>query len=365
MSRNKRDIAFGTMNLYNLQIPGKPMYPGGRPYSEDEYQEKLEWTAGLLKELNADVIAFQELWSRECLADLFDEAELSDVYELAFIREGAWDGIAVAAAVRRPWTIERSLRHKDFPAGFKLKKRNRTMREIIEQPTEVDLLDDESLLPNHEDDEISVSISRFSRSALQVSVRHSEADDVPEIQVFCTHLKSKLPTRIDVEEFRDDRTRPHRDALGAALSTIRRTAEAAALRAILNETMKDNDVPVVVLGDLNDGQFSNTLGILSDQPSYRLYADSRTARRNDDGLFTAVNMQQLRSLKDYLYTHEFKGIREVIDHVMVSEQFYDHANGRLWAFREMHVLNDHIGHKDGRIKSDHAFLQARFDWLPA
>ena len=365
MARNKRDIAFGTMNLYNLQSPGKPMYPRSTPYTQEEYEEKIAWTAELLKGLEADVIAFQELWAPECLVDLFEKAGLAQTYELAFIKDGGWDGIAVAAAVRKPWAIAGSVRHKDFPAGFKLKKRDRTMREIINEPTEVDLLDDESLLPNHEDDDISVSISRFSRSALQVSVRHSEVDDVPEIQVFCTHLKSKLPTRIDLEEFRDDRIKPHRDALGAALSTIRRTAEAAALRVILNETMKDNDVPVVVLGDLNDGQFSNTLGILSDQPSYRLYADSRTARRNDDGLFTAVNMQQLRSLKDYLYTHEFKGIREVIDHVMVSEQFYDHANGRLWAFREMHVLNDHIGHKEGRIKSDHAFLQARFDWLPA
>ena len=52
-----------------------------------------------------------------------------------------------------------------------------------------------------------------------------------------THLKSKLPTRIDQEDwFQQDAGlyKPHVTALGAAISTIRRTAEATALRVLLN-----------------------------------------------------------------------------------------------------------------------------------
>ncbi len=37
---------------------------------------------------------------------------------------------------------------------------------------------------------------------------------------------------------------------------------------ILTEAMKKNDNPVVVLGDLNDGQYSNTINILTEQPNY-------------------------------------------------------------------------------------------------
>ena len=45
---------------------------------------------------------------------------------------------------------------------------------------------------------------------------------------------------------------------------IRRTAESAALRVMLTDVMKGTVTPVIVLGDLNDGQHSNTINILSD-----------------------------------------------------------------------------------------------------
>ena len=65
----------------------------------------------------------------------------------------------------------------------------------------------------------------------------------------------------------------HHSDSGAALSTIRRTAEAAALRFLLTEQMKGNDTAVIVLGDINDGQQSNTANILTEQPRY-LVGDS-------------------------------------------------------------------------------------------
>ena len=55
-------------------------------------------------------------------------------------------------------------------------------------------------------------------------------------------------------------------------------------------------------GDLNDGQFSDTLAVLSGQPSFRVVAASTAARRSDKGLYTGVQLQQLRSLGDVYYT---------------------------------------------------------------
>ena len=62
MSNNKRDISFASVNLYNLQRPGVAMYRG-KTYSQAEYDAKIQWTAGILQKIDADVIAFQELWS--------------------------------------------------------------------------------------------------------------------------------------------------------------------------------------------------------------------------------------------------------------------------------------------------------------
>ncbi len=364
MANNMRDINFATFNLFNLQLPGKAMYPGGKRYSEEDYRAKIVWSAAALRLLDADVVAFQELWSPEALHDVFAEAKLSDEYTLAFILEGGWDGIAVAAAVRKPWAITAHKRHKQFPEGFRLKKRKRSMAGLQADPPQADLEapEDPGTVPSHEDEEIKVKISEFSRSVLQVTVAHTRAQEVPPIEVFCTHLKSKLGTRLD--KYRDPKIRPHRDALGAALSTIRRTAEATALRIILNETMAGTDVPTVVLGDLNDGQLSNTTNILTDQPSYRFYEGSRAAKRNDDGLYAAVTLQQIRSLSDVYYTHEFKNHREVLDHCLVSEQFYDHSERRRWAFHEMKIWNDFV-EDPYSVSTDHGIVRVEFDWLPA
>ena len=66
---NMRDICFATFNLYNLQLPGQPWR--GTPYTEAQYAAKIAWSAQALRLLDADVVVFQELWSPQCLRDVF------------------------------------------------------------------------------------------------------------------------------------------------------------------------------------------------------------------------------------------------------------------------------------------------------
>ena len=127
--------------------------------------------------------------------------------------------------------------------------------------------------------------------------------------------------------------------------------------------MRGGDSPALVVGDCNDGTFSDVLAVLSGQPSFRVVAASTAGARSDTGLYTGVQLQQLRSLGDVYYTHEYRNVREVIDHVLVSEQFYDWSDRRLWAFKEMRFLNDHVADGDRR-RSDHGQVVARFDWEP-
>jgi exonuclease III len=370
MARNTRDIRLASFNLHNLQLPGAPMYPQSRPYSDEEFAAKLGWGAAMLGRLDADVVAFQEVWSREALERLFAEAGLAESHALAFITEDAWDGVAVACAVRRPWEVTGTVRHKAFPDAMRLVKRKQSMAEIRSAPPaanqEVAAEGDPEFVPSQEDEGVRVEIDEFSRSVLQVTVGHGTArsHEVPPVEVFCAHLKSKLATPLDDPEYRDPRLRPHRTALGTALSTIRRISEATALRIILDRAMTDNDRAVAVLGDLNDGQFSDVLAVLSGQPSFRVAATSTAARHSDKGLYTGVQLQQLRSLRDVYYTHEYRNVREVIDHVLVSEQFYDWSERRLWAFKEMRFFNDHVPAED-RTRSDHGQVVASFDWEPA
>ena len=166
MTRNMRDITFATFNLYNLQRPGEP-WRGSTPYTQAEYDAKVAWSAERLRALDADVIAFQELWSPQCLRDVFDRARLSAEYELAFIGDGGWYDIAVAAAVRAPWEIRGRRVIKDFPEGFVLRKREVDRAGGNEDP----------------DDDIEVLIRVFSRSVLQLTIGHRDAPEVPPIEV--------------------------------------------------------------------------------------------------------------------------------------------------------------------------------------
>ena len=155
----------------------------------------------------------------------------------------------------------------------------------------------------------------------------------------------------------------HAHGLGAALSTIRRTAEAAALRFLLSEQMKGNDTPVIVLGDINDGQHSNTANILTEQPRY-LVGESEGG--GDTALYTAQTLQEYRDTRDVYYTHVHQDIRESLDHILVSEEFYDNSRRRLWMFDGMVVNNDHLNFEDHKPDgtSDHGVIAAAFQYRP-
>jgi hypothetical protein len=90
------------------------------------------------------------------------------------------------------------------------------------------------------------------------------------ISGYVAHLKSKAPAKVYREGwYRADQAfySRHGKNLGSAVSTIRRTAEAAGLGMILTEELNGNENPVVVLRDLHESQPSNTLNIVKPQPN--------------------------------------------------------------------------------------------------
>ncbi len=132
---------------------------------------------------------------------------------------------------------------------------------------------------------------------------------------------------------------------------------------LLNRVLDDTDTPVIVLGDINDGQHSNTLNILTGQPHY-LVGDVRGGA--DTGLYTAQTLQEYRDTRDVYYTHVHEDLRESLDHVLVSEQFYDNSRKRKWLFDGLVINNDHLNtesHKDTG-SGDHGIVQVHFKWRP-
>lgn len=336
-------VAFATCNLYNLNRPGLRIYRDADGWSPTEYDAKIDWLSRSLRTVGADCWGFQELWHAQALQDAFDAAALPDAYTLLVPPGHDGGRIVCAGAVRTAILVGDPEWIEDFPPGLRLESGG-----------------DDAQTPD-----IAVAIDGFSRPLLHFRIRPRANGRI--IHVFVAHLKSKLPTAIYREGwYRDDTDtyKPHKADLGYAISAIRRLAEAAALRVILNGLMKGSGTPVVVLGDLNDGQHSDTLNLITGQPHY---LTGLSTGGGDADLYAVGTLQQYRSQQDVYYTHVYQERHESLDHIMVSQEFYDNARARLWAFKGIEIHNDHLNADDHKADgtSDHGILKAMFEYRPA
>ena len=337
-----KDISFGSFNLLNLQVPGQAVYRDTDGWDEGIFNKKVAWSCAALQRIAADVVGFQELWAEEALLAVLCKAGMDKTHEALVPPGHPGNGIVNAAAVRRDIYVEDSA---DWIVCFPNELILRSTGDDPQQP------------------DICILLDRFSRPVLNFRVHVHP--DTPEIEVFVCHFKSRRPTQIWSEHswYDKDVHGPHATAIGYALSTIRRTAEAAALRVIVTKKAKKTKTPIVVIGDMNDGKASNTMNILSEQPNY-LSPLSRGG--GDNALYAAQTLQEYRSVRDVYFTYVFKGQRESLDHILFSEQFYDNSKRRLWAFHELTVENDHLNFDDHETSgtSDHGILRVGFKWKP-
>ncbi|MTE00749.1 endonuclease/exonuclease/phosphatase family protein [Paracoccus sp. YIM 132242] len=338
----QKDISIANFNLLNLNLPGQPIHDGDG-WTRDQYDAKIAFTERVLDDIDADIIGFQECWDAQALAEIFDRPALKNRYDLV-ARTTDPPGIQVALAVRRGMLQGPPEWIEDLPADARF----------------VDLREARDAAES-----VSVTIRRFSRPLLRVLV--NKAPGTPDITVLVAHLKSKGPTTLRGD---DDNPvmRRHRFIAQTVVSHVRRMVEAGALRAILDDAMRGNDDPVVVLGDLNDGTTSVSTELLTGNPGYRFFAKSTAGRKSDRGLYTVEKLQQLRSFRHVYYTYVFRNQMESLDHILVSDAFYDHSAIRRWSFREMRVLNDHLTATEAERTrlgfNDHGIIVARFDWNP-
>jgi len=296
----------------------------------------------MIRLLHPDVFGFQELWHKASITKALEASGLADKYDLLVPEDANGTHILCAAIVRKGLMVGEPEWIVSFPEKFILQSSG-----------------DDPQTPA-----ISVNIGSFSRPVLHFTILPREDQD--PVHAYVCHLKSKSPTQVYREGwYRSERTiySKHQNNLGAALSTIRRTAEAAALRFLLSEQMKGTRTAVIVLGDINDAQNSNTANILTEQPRY-LVGDSLGG--GDISLYTAQTLQEYRSTRDVYYTHIFQDMMESLDHILVSEEFYDNSRKRVWMFDGMTVNNDHLNFDDHKESgtNDHGVICARFKYKP-
>ncbi|MGY1636846.1 endonuclease/exonuclease/phosphatase family protein [Geodermatophilus sp. SYSU D00742] len=325
------NVEVATFNAMNLARPGERFYANEEPYSQDEYDQKANWTATQLRQMQADVVGFQEVFHEEALRDVCDRSKSFD--GATVVAPGA-DGVSgprlgLASRLSLDGPISTVV---DFPAGV-----HATV------------------------DGVTLPVGTFSRPVVRARLVLDSAKGTTTT-VFVVHLKSKRPIR-DPQAPEHD---PREEALGKARALIRRAAEAVALRFLVLDEIMGNAEPVIVLGDLNDAARAvSTDIVMGDAPS-RSWPKSAGDRKGyvDRLLYSTYELNAQQVGRDVSYTHIFNGRYENLDHILVSQEFHDRNPQRIGDVINLRYFNDHLvdsqlsDDRSARVASDHGQLVA-------
>lgn len=315
-------LTLATCNTLNLALPARVFYDSQEPFSTEEYARKTAWLGGQLHRLNADVVAFQEVW---------DLAALKDAIQLSRLRYG----------------------HVVAP-GAELGASG-TPRVGLATRLDLDTLDSVAdFAPQHAVEVPEVGLhNRFERPVLHARLKLRNG---PRLHVLVCHLKSKRPKYLqdDSGQVIEDRDDPRITARAALRSLIMRGAEAAALRHLVVDLIQHTRDPLVLMGDLNDTPHSVTTQMIS---ATAAVAYDRHAR--DTALFHAYDVQSEAALRrDVAYSHVFQGWPDTLDQVWVSEEFVASSRFAIGDVRRVEYFNDHLHEGRDRTRSDHGFVRA-------
>lgn len=198
------DLTFCTWNVENLFDAYDDPYANDvdrRGGLQVKPQDELAAVGKVLSDIDADIVALQEVENRGVLEGLVDRYLPDKGYQVVLIEGNDRRGIDVAVLSKLPVDSATSYRHHVFTtsAGEKVS---------------------------------------FSRDVLRVVV---DLPDAGKASVYVVHLKSRS---------------------GGEEAARKRRAEAAELRRIVTENMKEGDL-VFIAGDLNDDVASGTPAIIA------------------------------------------------------------------------------------------------------
>jgi endonuclease/exonuclease/phosphatase family metal-dependent hydrolase len=303
-----------TWNVQNLL----PVGHEDGPDTSEEYEAKLAGLAGVIDEVEPDVLALQEVGPEQVLADLNGACRTDFSNRLV----GIPDHCGIRVALLSPRRLTNRTDIQAFPAGV--------------LPVQArDLVFDDPATPSNE-----AQTAETSRGALSATLRAGGE----RVTVMVCHLKSKL---ISYERRRGvvagSTFAPNNEGERlryAGYALYRRTAEAMTCRAALDQALTGpgdqvgdgpgtgkND-PVVFMGDLNDEPLAASTQIIQgpagSEIDFRPGSGFRDGDRGDG--YRLWNLYRLLPPDGPNHTRIYRGRGELIDHVFASHRLVNPDN---------------------------------------
>ncbi|MFM9862360.1 MAG: endonuclease/exonuclease/phosphatase family protein [Micropepsaceae bacterium] len=310
-----------SFNVENLILPDVRYYDRGLD-TREVYDAKVNWIASILNRAKPDIVGVQEVWFEEALAD---------AAKRTFHFAG---GVNVAApGATRADNLNGTVAKRPR-VGLLSRFPIKAVSSVMAFPASIDLT-----IPLRVDGgvikQLPVGVPQFQRPVLRAVLDVNGL----ELIVYVTHLKSKGPLIREGEDGDD----PFVVALGQARAAMVRAAEAAALRHLILADLNATRKPVIVLGDLNDTPDAASTQIVRGlMPKPNMDGEEKRARW-DVLLYSTYRIALERS--PTIHTHIYDGERDILDHILVSEEFYSRNRSRIGDVVRHDVINDHL--RDG------------------
>lgn len=388
------EFTISSFNVKNL-IGAEEEYYRFEKYTQEEHAWKEDWLADQLLTLNADIVCFQEIFDQPSLFSVIDETNK---------RGNASNDDVIPDRSKRYHrkAIFQKLKYEAYDTGTLFFAPNANDGEpghrrpglailsrfgFAQTPQIIQVLDEPMVIKFPElggGDAGQFTLTRLSRPIIKARIPIGEQT----VTVFNCHLKSKLGEFIKPSgaEFAPEADLVNYDAKGRALgglrSAVRRMAEAAVLRHLILEEL-EQDHPVFVLGDYNDGEHAVSSEIIAGEHPFKNYswmrrhdAKTRNDRYTDEeniairskierfGLTSAEKLFVRKSLRDMVYTSAFGGVYESIDQILMSRHFHPDNPDAIGGMDYFSVLNDHLtdgSHPEApynKLASDHGQIMA-------
>lgn len=327
------NFRIANFNVENLILPDIRYYDR-MIFTQEEYDAKANWIASVLNRVKPDIVGVQELWTTEALEEVVSRSHHFAKGAYVVAPGASSDENVKGRLAQRPrlglvsrFPISDETTFAEFPMSLKLSVPLRVSNGTVR--------------------EVPVAIDRFQRPVLRARVHVDGLD----ILVFVAHLKSKGPI-ITTPEDGDD---PFTYAIGLARATILRAAEATALRHLILEALSRSRTPVIVLADLNDTPDAASTQIVCGESPHAKSDWEEKKTLWDTVLYPTFRIAAERSSS--IHTHIYNGDRDILDHILVSEEFYSRNRHRIGTVVRHGVVNEHLRDDDAAPKprgsSDH------------
>ena len=309
-------LTFATANLFNFVAPPNAFYDFENIYETQAWAEKCRWTKEKLTLLDADIVGLQEVFSieaaRQMMADLgYGYFAVVDTPHIE--QEYIYSQPVVAVASRYPIT----------------------RYEAVMPPS--------ALMESYD-----VPFPDFSRQPISAVV---SVPNIGEIAVYVCHLKSQRAT----ESASGESEHP---LLGRWLSHQQRGWEAVMLRIAMENAYRSHPVPTVLMGDMNQSLDS----VLTGQLTLNTSSGSATLTLEDSWSLYQTNDKA----KDRAATHYHFATGNVLDYLLLSQEFQAHSPYSLADVVGYQVLDQHLinpSFAQDSQASDHAFVSVTVSFV--